>query len=152
MSERKALGNFSQVEIAKLKNADILFIQAPLLVWNIPAMLKLYLENVFIANELFQLHEPWSEDNFKIDQWMTGKKVMISLTAGSSHNMTASVAGSIDLLFNPIKSMFEFVGYEWLTPYITYSTTKNFSSTGQAIPCNEYFVNLTQHLTNNFPN
>ena len=123
-SEKNQLGKFAKIEIDKLKNSDVLYIQSPILVWSLPAILKLYIENIFVINELFLLHNPWSDDNFKIDRYMEGKQVMFSLTMGSSQSLTNEVIGNKDLLIHPIKSIFNFVGYEWIDPHITWGTTE----------------------------
>ena len=36
--------DFTKNEIAKIKNADLLYIQTPILVWALPAILKVYIE------------------------------------------------------------------------------------------------------------
>ena len=117
-------GDFAKDEIKKLKEADLLYIQTPILVWSLPAMLKLYIENVFLFNELFSLIDPWSDDGFYIDRYMTDKKVLFSFTTGSGQAMTKSVMGSTTALIQPVKSMFEFVGYKWIDPHITWGTTR----------------------------
>jgi len=132
--------SFAKDEIKKLKEADLLFIQTPIFVWSMPAMLKLYIENVFLYNELFALTDSWSDKNFKIDKFMTNKKILFSITTGSSQGMTKSVLGSTNALTQPIRSMFEFVGYEWLDPYITWGTTKSRDI------CDEYVLNFDNYL------
>ena len=121
---KKLTSSFAKSEIAKFKEADIIYIQTPILVWTITAMLKFYFENVFMANELFVIDNPWSEDDFHINKLMTGKKVIFSVTMGSSRGLTNSVIGSAEELMHPYKSMFDFVGFEWIEPHITWSTTQ----------------------------
>jgi putative NADPH-quinone reductase len=54
---------------------------------------------------------------------MTNKQVMFSFTLGSGKSMTSSVVGSQRALVQPIKSIFEFAGYTWTQPHITWGTT-----------------------------
>lgn len=133
------LSTFAKQEIENLKSADFLFIQMPVLVWTIPAILKSYMENTFIANSLFSLYNPWDSD-FEITKFMTGKRVFVSMVTGSGPEMTAAVMGSVDNLVNPIRSMFEFIGYEWVDPYITWGTTRTWG------PREEYITNFKLFL------
>jgi putative NADPH-quinone reductase len=133
------LSNFAEREIEKLRQVDLLFIQMPILVWTIPAILKSYMENTFIAKALFDIDKPWSKE-FNINGYMNGKKVFISMVTGSGPEMTASVVGSVDNLITPIRSMFEFVGYEWLEPHVTWGTTRTWG------PCDEYLTNFKSYL------
>jgi len=128
---KKLTSNFVNDEIANLKQADIVYIQSPILVWSLPAMLKLYIENVFIANEMFVIKNPWADTDFEIEKLMKDKRVIFSLTAGSSQSLTNYVIGSTDLLLHPIKSMFEFVGFEWVAPHITWGTTRTHTKQDQ---------------------
>lgn len=118
----KLTSSFAKSEIAKFKEADIIYIQTPILVWTIPALLKFYIENVFVANELFTATDPWSDDSFVVNPLLTGKKVIFSVTMGSSRAMTNSIIGSIEQLMHPYKSMFGFVGVEWVDPHVTWGT------------------------------
>lgn len=115
--------DFINLEIQRLFDADLLFVQTPIWIWTLPAMFKSYCECIFFPGSTFSLEQPWDDDNFIIDPRMNGKKVLFSLTMGSCQSMTEQVVGSVDNLIHPIKSMFEFVGYEWITPHITWATT-----------------------------
>ena len=109
-------------EINKLKQADLLYIQTPIWVYSMPAMLKSYIEQVFLFNEFFTIEEPCSETDFKINHLTQNKKVFVSMTTGGSKGMVSHVLNGIENLSNPIKSMFNFVGYEFLEPHVLYST------------------------------
>jgi putative NADPH-quinone reductase len=139
----KVATEFSSTEIKKLNEADLVYIQTPILVWSLPAMLKMYIENVFLYKQLFTLVDAWSDEKFKVIPHMTGKKVLFSFTLGSGPAMTSYVMGSKRKLIQPIKSMFEFVGYTWCKPHITWGTTS--SSELQE----EYIVKFDKFLIDN---
>lgn len=130
---------FSIREIEKLKRADILYIQTPIMVWMLPAILKLYIESVFLPNGAFIPHDMWSED-FHIDKLLDGKKVFVSLVMGSGMPCCNYVMGSVDNMLHPIKSVFGFVGYEWIDPHITWGTVKTVDK------CDEYLTDFQNHL------
>jgi NAD(P)H dehydrogenase (quinone) len=134
---------FSKLEISNLKEADLLFIQTPILVWSLPAMLKMYIENVFLYDELFTLIDAWSDKDFEVIPHMKNKKVVFSFTLGSGKAMTTSVVGSEKALVQPIKSIFEFAGYTWGKPHITWGTTGSREIRG------EYLFEFNKFLVDN---
>jgi NAD(P)H dehydrogenase (quinone) len=148
MEEKAAKGIYSEFvlsEIQKLKDADLLYIQTPIWFWAVPAMLKFYIENVFLSYEFFNIQNPWSETEFEIEPLMTGKKVMVSFVLGSSQALSQQVIGGKEGITHSIKTMCEFVGYEWMEPYFTWSTRKSLDK------CDEYFEDFQQFLTEQFP-
>ena len=134
---------FAKDQIARIKNADLLFIQTPVLVWSLPAILKFYIEMVFLPEQLFTVNRPWADD-FELIKFMSSKKVFFSFTLGSGQPMTNFVTGNTDNLINPIRSMFEFVGYEWITPHITWGTMESQEKN------NVYFASFDDTLINTF--
>lgn len=140
---KKVLDKFALTEIEKLKSADLLFIQSPIMVWTIPAMLKLYIEAVFIQDGLFAISEPWNE-NFKIESFLIDNKVFCSFTMGSGKAMTEHITGSEDALINPISTLFKFVGYEWIPPHMTWGTQQT------ANKREDYFASFQQSLVDRF--
>jgi hypothetical protein len=48
--------------------------------------------------------------------------------------------GSVDNMINPIKSVFGFVGYEWVEPHITWGTTES------ANKHEDYLADFQAHL------
>ena len=115
--------DFSAKEIEKLKNADILYVQTPIMVWTIPSILKLYIESAFITEGAFTTVTPWSDD-FKLTKLLEGKKVFFSIVMGAGRAYCNCVMGSVENMIHPIKATCEFVGYEWLDPHITWGTTE----------------------------
>ena len=136
-------GYFSK-EIEKLKNADLVFIQTPIWVLSLPAVLKFYLENIFLTMTI--LKDPWHPTNFKINHGIQGKKILFSIMLGSSEELTQTVIGSTEQLIHPIKSQFEWLGFEWMDPYITWAATAPGLQRDQM-----HLVNLKKFLTAMFP-
>jgi putative NADPH-quinone reductase len=50
------------------------------------------------------------------------------------------VMGSVDNMLNPIKSVFDFVGYEWMDPHITWGTSQTIDKR------QDYLDAFQQHL------
>lgn len=116
---RDLLPEFSQREIERLKSSDVLYIQAPIWWWGLPAIMKAYIESVFIYNVLFSLENehsrnPGAATVFKL---LRGKKLILSITSGSSEKFISEHFGNVDTLLAPIKARFEFVGYNILPIY-----------------------------------
>jgi putative NADPH-quinone reductase len=135
----KIISEFSAREIEKLKHADILYIQTPILVWMVPAILKLYIESVIVPEGTFVPHDIWSED-FHIDKLLEGKKIFVSLVMGTGIPCCNYVMGSVDNMLNPIKSVFDFVGYKWMDPHITWGTSQTIDKR------QDYLDAFQQHL------
>ena len=115
--------DFSAKEVEKLKNADVLYVQTPIMVWTIPSILKLYIESAFITGGAFTTVTPWSDD-FKLTKLLEGKKVFFSIVTGAGQAYCNHIMGSVENMIHPIKATCEFVGYEWLDPHITWGTTE----------------------------
>jgi NAD(P)H dehydrogenase (quinone) len=116
---RDLLPEFSQREIERLKSSDILYLQTPIWWWGLPALMKAYIENVFIYNVLFSLENEHSRDHgdatvFKL---LRGKKMILSVTTGSSEKFISEHFGNVDSLLAPIKARFGFVGYDIFPVY-----------------------------------
>lgn len=136
--------NFVRGEIEKIKDSDILFIQTPIWVYALPAMLKSYIEQVFLFGEFFNLYDTHLDTGFRIENLIHDKTVIFSITCGGSRRMVEHVMGSVENLTNPIKSQFEFIGFNFATPHITWATTKTDAY------CEEYQANLINYLRSAF--
>jgi putative NADPH-quinone reductase len=117
------LSPFTSAQVDQLKIADILYIQTPIMVWMLPGLLKKYIENVFVPDGAFTCPNPWSDD-YDLVKLLAGKQVFFSITAGAGTALTNHIMGSVDNMTAPIKSMCEFVGYEWLPPHLTLGVTE----------------------------
>lgn len=135
---------FARDQIDILALVDILYIQTPIMVWMLPGLLKKYIENVFVPDGAFTCPDPWS-DNYNLTRLLAGKKVFFSITAGAGLTLTNDIMGSVDNMINPIKSVCEFVGYEWLPPHLTMGVTET-SNRRQ-----DYLDAFQSHLNKIFP-
>jgi len=124
---RNLLPEFSQREIENLKNSDLLYLQTPIWWWGLPSLMKAYIENVFIYNVLFSLEnehsrEPGASMVYKL---LRGKKMILSVTTGSSEQFICEHFGNVDSLLAPIRARFEFVGYDVLPTYFSGALSGN---------------------------
>ena len=116
------LPKFVQQEIEKLKETDLLYIQCPLWWWTYPSLLKAYIENVFAYDALFTLNNVETKDGKQEhSKFLTGRKVMLSMTTGGSREFMESYFGKEENLTCHMRVQFGLVGYEFMPPYFTWS-------------------------------
>ena len=103
-------------EIANLDRADLLILQYPMW-WHLPpAMLKGWIDRVFIYGAVYTSKQRFENGRF------VSKRAMLSVTVGTSaatyeHN---GRSGDIDLLLWPVHFTLAYVGYSVLGPLIAY--------------------------------
>ena len=116
---RDLLPEFSQLEIEKLKSSDLLYLQTPIWWWGLPAIMKAYIENVFIYNVLFSLDNEHTRENkdSTVFKFLRNKKMLLSITTGSSEKFMVEHFNTVDNMLAPIKARFEFLGYDLLPTY-----------------------------------
>jgi len=103
-------------EIARLDAADLLILQYPMW-WHLPpAMLKGWLDRVFIYGDVYT-----SKQRFENGRYV-GRRAMLSVTVGTSAATYAhdGRSGDIDLLLWPINFSLAYVGYQVLTSFVAY--------------------------------
>lgn len=103
-------------EIARLEQADLLILQYPMW-WHLPpAMLKGWLDRVFIYGDVYNSKQRFESGRF------TGKKAMLSVTVGTSRETYGynGRSGDIDLLLWPVNFSLAYVGYGVLRPFVAY--------------------------------
>ena len=110
---------FTICEIEKLNECDILYIQTPIWLWGPPAILKAYMESVFIFNTVFTQDDPPF-------QLFKGKKVLFSLTATSSEKMMLRKFRDHQEFLVHLKNLFELVGFEFVAPFIAWEQNGQF--------------------------
>ena len=103
-------------EIERLDQADLLVLQYPMW-WHLPpAMLKGWMDRVFIYGEVYASQRRFEKGRF------AGKRAMLSVTVATSadtysHN---GRSGDIDLLLWPVQFSLAYVGYAVIAPFIAY--------------------------------
>lgn len=115
-SEQGAIPAAVAAEIALLDRADLLILQYPMW-WHLPpAMLKGWIDRVFIYGEVYASKKRFENGRF------LGKRAMLSLTVGTSPETYAfdGRSGDIDLLLWPVNFSLAYVGYTVLAPFIAY--------------------------------
>ena len=103
-------------EIENLDRADLLILQYPMW-WHLPpAILKGWIDRVFIYGEVYT-----SKKRFENGR-LVGKRAMLSVTVGTSPETYAhdGRSGDIDLLLWPVHFSLAYVGYTVLQPFIAY--------------------------------
>ena len=115
-STEGAIPDAVQREIENLDRADLLILQYPMW-WHLPpAMLKGWIDRVFIYGAVYT-----SKQRFENGRYV-GKRAMLSLTVGTSEATYAhdGRSGDIDLLLWPVHFSLAYVGYSVLQPFIAY--------------------------------
>lgn len=115
-SERQAIPRDVAGEIACLDAADLLILQYPMW-WHLPpAMLKGWIDRVFIYGEVYASRKRFEAGRF------VGKRAMLSLTVGTSEETYAfdGRSGDIELLLWPVNFSLAYVGYTVLSPFVAY--------------------------------
>ena len=103
-------------EIRHLEAADLLILQDPMW-WHLPpAMLKGWLDRVFIYGNVYASKQRFENGRF------TGRRAMVSVTVGTSPETYAynGRSGDIDLMLWPVNFSLAYVGYEVLEPFVAY--------------------------------
>lgn len=103
-------------EIARLEQADLLILQYPMW-WHLPpAMLKGWLDRVFIYGDVYTSKKRFENGRF------SDKRAILSVTVGTSEATYAfnGRSGDIDLLLWPVNFSLAYVGYQVLKPFVAY--------------------------------
>jgi len=103
-------------EIAALDRADLVILQYPMW-WHLPpAILKGWLDRVFIYGEVYT-----SKKRFEHGRWRA-KRAMLSVTVGTSPETYAfdGRSGDIALLLWPVHFSLAYVGFTVLAPFLAY--------------------------------
>ena len=105
-----------EAEIARLDRADLLILQYPMW-WHLPpAMLKGWMDRVFIYGRVYA-----SKQRFENGRYI-GRRAMLSVTVGTSEETYAynGRSGDIDLLLWPVNFSLAYVGYTVLQAHVAY--------------------------------
>ena len=103
-------------ELTLMDRADLLVVQCPMW-WHLPpAMLKGWFDRVFAYGAAYTSRKRFEQGRF------TGKRAMLSVTAGTSRETYAhdGRSGDIDLMLWPVNFSLAFVGYDVLAPFVAF--------------------------------
>nr|WP_321396256.1 NAD(P)H-dependent oxidoreductase [uncultured Desulfobacter sp.] len=124
--ETKTLADEIKKEIQLLDTSDLLILQYPMW-WHLPpAILKGWLDRVFVYGEVYTSSKRFENGRF------SGKKAMISVTVGTSRETYAynGRSGDIDLMLWLVNFSLAFVGYTVLSPFVAYGVESGIQYTG----------------------
>ncbi|WEB38204.1 NAD(P)H-dependent oxidoreductase [Streptomyces yunnanensis] len=102
----------------RLLAADLLVLSFPLWWFSLPAILKGWVDRVFVMGAVFG-----GDHGLFGDAALAGKRAMLLFTTGGSSEsfQQGGTLGSMDdFLFHIHRGMLEFVGYQVLDPVVTY--------------------------------
>lgn len=105
-------------EIEKLEWCDVLIFQFPISWFSMPAILKGWVERVFVHGRIYGQGKFFDQGSFR------GKKAILSLTTGSPESAYKEngACGNIHTILFPIHhGILYFVGFDVLPPFIAYS-------------------------------
>jgi len=115
-SEIGALPKAVTDELSLLDRADLLVLQYPMW-WHLPpAMMKGWFDRVFAYGDGYTSKKRWENGRF------VGKRALLSVTVGTSRETYAfdGRSGDINLMLWPVNFSLAYVGYEVLTPFVSY--------------------------------
>lgn len=104
-------------ELEKIRRADLLVFQFPLWWFSMPAILKGWVDRVFVMGAAYGHGKMYHSGVFR------GKRAMLSLTTGGPREMYNAETGhgTIEQIVFPIQhGILEFCGFEALPPFVAY--------------------------------
>ncbi|MFO1024397.1 MAG: NAD(P)H-dependent oxidoreductase [Acetobacteraceae bacterium] len=110
-----------EAEIRKLESADLLIFQFPIWWFGLPAILKGWVDRVFVMGRIYGGGRVYETGRFR------GRRAMLSLTTGAPPETWVSGGrhGDIDAILRPIhRGIFQFVGYDVLRPQLSCSPAR----------------------------
>lgn len=115
-SEAGTLPADVRIEIDRLDRADLVVFQFPLWWHGLPAMLKGWVDRVFVNGGLYTSEMRYDRGYFR------GKKAMCSVTTGAPASAFGPGArgGDIDHLLWPMHYSLHYVGFAVLPPFISF--------------------------------
>ena len=112
-------GGFSdavEAEIRKLEACDLLIFQFPIWWFGLPAILKGWVDRVFVMGRIYGGGRVYDTGRFR------GRRAMLSLTTGAPDDawVDGGRHGDIGGVLRPIhRGIFQFVGYDVLRPQLS---------------------------------
>lgn len=105
--ENREAMKYSDLAIQQIKDADILVIDAPMYNFNIPSVLKTWIDHIIRVDATFKISENGTEGLIK------GKKVYIALSSGAVY--TSGPRMTYDFIAPYLKNILGFIGITDLT-------------------------------------
>ena len=110
--------------LARLQEADLLVLSFPLWWFSMPAIIKGWIDQVFLVSAVFG-----GEHGIFAEGGMAGRKAMLLMTTGGASSAFApdNPVGYGDLdkfLYHIHHGMLEFVGYDVVPPFITHEPVR----------------------------
>ncbi|MET1412057.1 NAD(P)H-dependent oxidoreductase [Roseibium sp. HPY-6] len=119
--QRHASGNDTfpidvQREIESLRSADFLVLQFPLWWHGPPAILKGWMDRVFVNGGLYSSRMRYDTGYF------SGKRALVSVTTGAPQKAfgPGCRGGDFEVMLWPVHYSLHYVGYEVLPPFVSY--------------------------------
>lgn len=103
-------------EIEKLERADLVILQFPLWWHGPPAMLKGWMDRVFISGGLYTSKMRYDAGYFR------GRRGLVSVTTGAPHAAfgPGSRGGDFDTMLWPVQYSLHYMGFSVLPPFFSY--------------------------------
>ncbi|MBY5990090.1 NAD(P)H-dependent oxidoreductase [Roseovarius atlanticus] len=103
-------------EIGRLESADLLILQFPLWWHGPPAVLKGWMDRVFMSGGLYPSRMRYDAGYFR------GKRAMVSVTTGAPEQAfgPGSRGGDFDVMLWPVQYSLHYMGFTVLPPFISY--------------------------------
>jgi NAD(P)H dehydrogenase (quinone) len=130
-----------QDEINALTRADLVILQFPLWWHGPPAILKGWMDRVFVSGGLYTSRMRYDTGYFK------GKRALISVTTGAPRNAfgPGRRGGDFDTMLWPLHYSLHYMGFSVLPPYISYGV-QGHGYSYEDTDCLQ--TRLSQNLTN----
>jgi NAD(P)H dehydrogenase (quinone) len=119
-----------EAEIQKLEWCDLMIWQFPLWWFSVPAILKGWVDCVFVMGRVYSNGHIYETGRFR------GKKAMLSLTIGGAEDdyLEGGSNGDIHAILRPIqRGMLQFTGFDVLSPQIVYAPVRQTDAVRQSI-------------------
>ena len=106
-----------QVELERVKWADLIIFNFPIYWCGMPAIMKGWIDRVFVSGYCYGGRRIYDQGGLK------GKKAMLAFSLGGQRHMfgPGAVHGELEALLHPIhRGMLAYVGLEVLPPFVAY--------------------------------
>ncbi len=103
--------------LARLERADLLLLQFPLWWFSMPALLKGWLDRVFVYGGVYASRRRYDSGHFR------GKRALVSVTTGGAPETHGPDGrqGDLDLLLWPLHFALNYVGFSVLPPFRSFA-------------------------------